>query len=249
MVNARNARSVLTPGRCPEQREFVTFFCVEAAHRRVARKISHMSHPLRLVVYDATQRSRPPRALGLSWQLGTYLYRGLGRIDAAFGAQSFTEALTWLRTHERERPIGELQFWGHGRWGRALIERESFDRGALAESHALHAGLRAFRERLSRDALVWFRTCETLGAEPGQNFASALSDFLGASVAGHTFVIGYFQSGLHHLRPGERPSWSASEGIARGTPATPEAALESGPTQPNTITCLTGRIPGSITGT
>jgi len=207
-----------------------------------------MGQPLRLVVYDATQRARPPRALGLSWQLGTYLYRGLGRVDAAFGARSFAEAFSWLSTHERERPIAELQFWGHGRWGRALIERESFDRSALAQGHALHAGVRAFRERLSGDALVWFRTCETLGAERGHSFASALSDFLGASVAGHTFVIGYFQSGLHRLRPGERPSWSASEGLARGTPEAPEAALESGPSQPNTITCLTGRIPESIAG-
>lgn len=207
-----------------------------------------MVRPLRLVVYDATQRARPPRALGLSWQLGTYLYRGLGRVDAAFGAQSFAEAFHWLGSHERERPIAELQFWGHGRWGRALIEGESLDRRALAEGHALHAGVCAFRERLSRDALVWFRTCETLGAEPGHDFASALSDFLGASVAGHTFVIGYFQSGLHCLRPGERPSWPASEGLARGTPAAPQAALESGPGRPNTITCLTGSIPGSIAG-
>lgn len=204
------------------------------------------SEPLRLLVYDATQRARPPRALGLSWQVGSYLYRGLGRIDAALGARSFDEAFTWLASYERERPITELQFWGHGKWGRALIDRESFDRRALSARHALHDPLRAFRERLSDGALVWFRTCETLGAEAGHSFASALSDFLGASVAGHTFVIGFFQSGLHRLRPGARPNWSTSEGLSRGTPQAPEAAFDSSPEQPNTITCLTGRIPDSI---
>lgn len=208
-----------------------------------------LNDPLRLLVYDATQRARPPRALGFSWQLGSYLYRALGRIDAAFGARSFQEAFAWLATHERHRPIAELQFWGHGKWGRALLDSESFDRRALSEGHALHAGLRAFRERLSDDALVWFRTCETLGAAPGHDFASALADFLGASVAGHTFVIGYFQSGLHRLRPGARPSWPVSEGLARGTPDAPQAALESGPKQPNTITCLTGQIPDYVDGT
>jgi hypothetical protein len=208
-----------------------------------------VANPLRLLVYDATQRTRPPRALGFSWHAGSYLYRGLGRIDAALGARSFDEAFAWLGTYERERTIAELQFWGHGKWGRAFIDRESLDRRALAAGHPLHRGLSAFRERLSDEALVWFRTCETLGAEPGRTFASDLSDFLGASVAGHTFVIGFFQSGLHRLLPGMKPSWSGAEGLARGTPETPEAALDSGPREPNTITCLTGRIPDSIDGT
>jgi hypothetical protein len=205
--------------------------------------VADPAKPLRLVVYDRTQRSRPPRALGLSWQLGAHLYRGLGRIDAAFGATSFAEAFTFLSKHERDRPIGELQFWGHGKWGRVFIDRECLDRSALASGHPLHRSLLSFRERLSGDALVWFRTCETLGAEPGQSFAAALGDFLGASVAGHTFVIGFFQSGLHRLEPGKVAHWSPLEGLFRGTPQMPEAAFESGPKQPNTITCLTGNIP------
>lgn len=205
--------------------------------------VANSTKPLRLVVYDRTQRSRPPRALGLSWQLGAHLYRGLGRVDAAFGATSFEEAFAFLSKHERERSIGELQFWGHGKWGRVFIDRESLDRSALAPGHRLNHSLLSLRERLSGDALIWFRTCETLGAEPGQSFAAALADFLGASVAGHTFVIGFFQSGLHRLEPGKVVHWSPLEGLARGTPQEPEAALDSGPKQPNTITCLTGNIP------
>lgn len=202
-----------------------------------------MKSPLRVVVYDATQRSRPPRALGLSWHLGTYLYRGLGRTDAAYGARSWSEALSWLGGYEPERSIAEVQFWGHGKWGRALIARESLDQSTLSAEHPLGTRLTALRDRLAPDALVWFRTCETLGARLGHDFARALGDRLGATIAGHTFVIGYFQSGLHTLAPGTTPGWSTSEGLRDGTEDDPRAALSSGPGRPNTITCLTGAIP------
>jgi hypothetical protein len=202
-----------------------------------------VSEPLRLVVYDVTQRTRPPKGLGLAWHAGTYLYRGLGRIDAAFGARDWSGALAWLVEQARERPIAEIQYWGHGRWGRALIDGESLDRAALSPGHALERPLAALRERLVPNALVWFRTCETLGARPGQDFARAFSDRLHVRVAGHTFVIGFFQSGLHLLSPGNAPSWSVDEGLARGTPANPELALSSGPNQPNTVTCLSGEVP------
>ena len=201
------------------------------------------SEPLRLVVYDVTQRGRPPRALGLAWQAGALLYRGLGRIHAAFPARDWSSAFDWLETHEVDRRIEELQFWGHGKWGRALIRDESLDQRALERGHPLERHLAALRERLTPSALVWFRTCETLGASPGQDFARALGDYLGARVAGHTFVIGYYQSGLHSLAPGMAPSWSREEGLRAGTPERPERAHGSGPTKPNTVTCLHGTIP------
>jgi hypothetical protein len=202
-----------------------------------------MSDALRLVVFDVTQRSRRPRALGLSWQYGTHLYRALGRVDGAFGARSFEQALSWLGSYERARPIAELQFWGHGKWGRIFIDRDTLDSRVLRPQSPQHAAFQRFRERLSADALLWFRSCETLGAQPGRDFASALGDFTGARVAGHTFSIGFFQSGLHCLRPGTRPAWSSSEGLSRGSAEAPEQALSSSPQAPNTITCLTGQIP------
>jgi hypothetical protein len=202
-----------------------------------------MTDPLRLVIYDATQRTRRPRALGLSWQVGTRFYRALGRVDAAYGAHSFAEAFSWLSNYEPARSIGELQFWGHGKWGRIFIDREPLDRELLRPGHRHHAAFNGVRERLSGDALLWFRTCETLGARPGRDFAVALGDATGARVAGHTFVIGFYQSGLHCLRPGEAPHWSDTEGLARGSAAQPEIALNSSPTAPNTITCLSGQIP------
>lgn len=205
-----------------------------------------MSKGLRLVVYDATQKRRRPVALGLSWHYGSYLYRGLGRVDASHGAESFADALAWLGRHEASRPIAELQFWGHGKWGRIFIDREPLDRSVLEPSHQHHAAFERLRERLTPGALLWFRTCETLGAQPGHDFARSLCDATGARVAGHTFVIGFFQSGLHCLRPGQRPHWSTSEGLARGTPQQPEAALSSSPQAPNTITCLDGAVPDAF---
>jgi hypothetical protein len=202
-----------------------------------------MTDGLRLVVYDATQRQRRPKALGLSWQYGTHLYRALGRVDAAYGATSFADAFEWLRRHDAARTIGEVQFWGHGKWGRIFIDREALDRGVLRPGHPHAAAFNGMRERLSADALLWFRTCETLGASAGQDFAAALADATGARVAGHTFVIGFLQSGLHSLRPGTAPHWSATEGLASGSAEHPERALPSTPNAPNTITCLTGQIP------
>jgi hypothetical protein len=203
-----------------------------------------MSEPLRLVVYDATQRARPPRWLGRAWHIGSAFYRLQGAVDATFAAHTFESAFAWLeRTKD---PIRELQFWGHGKWGRALIDKQPWDRAALGDAHPLRRGLEGLRERLAPDALIWFRTCETLGALPGQDFAKALADFTGARVAGHTYEIGFFQSGLHALAPGEMPAWDANEGLAEGTPAAPSRSLQSRPGAPSTITCLTTRLPAGV---
>ncbi len=202
-----------------------------------------MTDGLRLIVYDATQRQRSPKMLGLSWQYGTHLYRALGRVDGAHGASSFADALSWLAQHEPTRPVREVQFWGHGKWGCIFIGREMLDRSVLAPGHEHHRAFQAVRERLTPEALLWFRTCETLGARAGHDFAAALADATGARVAGHTFVINFFQSGLHSLRPGQKPHWSADEGLASGSGEAPERAFTSSLDAPNTITCLSGVIP------
>jgi len=203
-----------------------------------------MSAPVRLVVFDATQRSRPPRWLGQAWHVGSNLYRWRGSVDGAFGARTFESAFAWL---ERvQHPVQELQFWGHGKWGRALIDKQSWDRSALLDGHPLRRGLDALRERLTPDALIWFRTCETLGAAAGHDFAKALGDFTGARIAGHTYEIGFFQSGLHALGPGETPAWDPSEGLAAGDAAHPTRSLPSSPGAPSTITCLTARLPAGV---
>jgi len=203
-----------------------------------------MSEPLRLMVYDRTCAGT---LVGLStaWRAGAVLYRGLRRLDGAFGARSWDEALGWLSTYERGRPIAEIQYWGHGRWGRVFVDRDVLDGHVFDVGHPLHARIEAVRERLlpSGRSLVWLRTCEAFGASAGHELAQRLADGLGARVAGHTHIIGAVQSGLHGLAPGRVPTWPRDEGLREGTPDAPIRAQGSGILRPNTITCFDGAVP------
>lgn len=197
----------------------------------------------RLLIYDRTCAGGPGKAFGLStaWSVGAGLYRGLGRLDGSHGVGSWEEALDWLGAHDG--PIAEVQYWGHGRWGEVFVDEDVLDARVLSRRHRLYPKMEAVRERLSPGALVWFRTCETLGAARGIAFARRLSDFLGARVAGHTFIIGFHQSGLHGVAPGCAADWSAEEGLAEGSADEPRKARWSSPLAPRTITCLAGRVP------
>ena len=201
--------------------------------------------PLRVMVYDRTCTGRGPLpGLSHAWWTGSHLYRALGRIDATRGVSSWSEALSWLAEYEPERPIGEVQYWGHGKWGLARIDREPLDEDALLRDSSLRPLLERVRLRMcSPSGLWWFRTCETFGARPGHAFARAFTDFMGCRAAGHTYIIGHWQSGLHTLAPGDTPRWSDDEALLAGTPDAPERALWSKRTAPNTITFLHGRIP------
>jgi hypothetical protein len=207
--------------------------------------LPEVTSPLRLLVYDRTCGPPPRLPVGLStaWRTGSWLYRGLGRLDAAAGVASWREALEFLAGHAPTRPLAEVQYWGHGRWGRVLCDREPLDATVLGPAHPLHGLLGAVKERLLPEALVWLRTCEAFGTHAGQDFARRLADGLGVRVAGHTHIIGFFQSGLHGLRPGELPAWSPEEGLAEGTASAPVRAHDSSPLAPRTITCLHGRVP------
>jgi hypothetical protein len=200
--------------------------------------------PLRLLIYDRTCRGRHGLpGLSTAWWAGSRLYSARDWLDGSYGAESWPEALDFLGSYAPGRPVAQIQFWGHGKWGDARIANEALDERALLRTHALHSPLRAVRARLAPGALWWFRTCETFGAVRGQRFARAWADFFGARAAGHTYVIGYWQSGLHQIEPGAEPDWSADEGLKEGSPAAPREARWSRPGEPNTITCLRGTLP------
>jgi len=188
---------------------------------------------MRVIVYDRTCVTTRGW-LTSAWAAGARLYRKLGRIDAAHGVASWDEALAYLES--QTEPISELQYWGHGKWGCAFVDNQALDATSLPR-------LAGLRERLAPGALVWFRTCETFGARRGHDFAQRLADYLGARVAGHTYIIGFHQSGLHGLAPGMRPDWPVDEGLAKGSPEEPQRARWSTPFRPRTITCLHGRVP------
>lgn len=203
--------------------------------------------PLRLVVYDRTcTGSGPWPGLTHSWIAGGLLYRLRNQIDLVFGAADWTEALTWLASVQPERRIAEIQYWGHGKWGQLHIDRQALDERALLANHPHAALLTRIQKRLvGPQAMLWLRTCETFGAERGHIFATSLADRMGCKVAGHTYIIGPFQSGLHSLAPGQQPAWSTDEGIREGTAQTPQRALWSTPWAPHTIHCLQGKIPSA----
>jgi len=200
------------------------------------------------MVFDRTCHGPGPvPGLSTIWAAGARLYRARGALDATFGAGSWEEALSFVAGFEPDRPIGEIQFWGHGKWGDARIGQECFDERRLLRSDSLAPVVAAIKRRIeSPEALFWFRTCETLGATRGQSFALALSELLGCRVAGHTFVISYWQSGLHVLAPGQRPGWDPAEGLVQGTPDAPLRASHSLPNLPNTITCWQSSIPSDF---
>lgn len=194
---------------------------------------------LRLMVYD--RNSSAGRFLVTAWKVGGRAYAALGRLDDWYGAQSWAEALDWLSRHRAPEPLAEVQFWGHGRWGEAMIGSTRLDRAMLEPDHPQHQALRAVRARLvAGTGLWWFRTCSTFGTAKGQAFAQAWTNFLGCRAAGHTFIIGLHQSGLHSLGPGETPAWPVDEGVKDDKP------VWSRPGAPNTISCFRGTIPASF---
>jgi hypothetical protein len=179
---------------------------------------------VRVVVYDRTDR------LTAAWAPGALLYRVAKGVDQTHGVATWDEAIAWIAS--RDAPISELQYWGHGTWGRVLVDRAPLDASSLHR-------LAPVRDALAPGALVWLRTCEAFGTRAGHDFARRLADTLGARVAGHTYVIGFYQSGLHALAPGMQPDWSADEGVVPGE----ASARRSGRREPRTITCMHGRIP------
>lgn len=186
---------------------------------------------------------------GLSaiWRAGSGVYRALGRLDAVMGVGNFDEAATFVERATRDEPLEELQYWGHGRFGCVLVDRERLDASSLRPGSTTQGSrlVSVLRERLAQGprAQVWFRTCEAFGAHVGQDFAVRLADTLGVRVCGHTHVIGFWQSGLHGLEPGARPTWSPSEGVEQGTAEAPVKGIWSTPLAPFTIHALEGKVP------
>jgi hypothetical protein len=121
---------------------------------------------------------------------------------------------------------------------------ERLDRGAISASGPLAGDALRLRSMLAEGALVWLRCCSAFGTAAGQSFARALADTLGARAAGHTFIIGAWQSGTSSCKPGERPSWSEREGVEARPGG--DVALTSHPKAPRTITCLHFGLPDDL---
>lgn len=201
--------------------------------------------PLRLLVFDRTCTETYGLGLSTIWGAGAGVYRVLQRQDARFGATNWAEALAWLAAHEPHRPIAEIQYWGHGKWGSVKIDNDGFGSPELAAEHAHAPAVDAIRDRLlpNGQSLIWLRTCEAFGADAGIDFAYRLAHRMRAKVAGHTYIIGALQSGLRVLEPGKRPRWSSNEGLREGTPAEPKQAFTSRMLAPRTLHFMANSFP------
>ncbi len=194
---------------------------------------------LRLLIYDDTCRSEWKFAgLTHTWILGERLYKILNRFDDSRAVSSWAEAFNWLSHIRSDEWISEVQYWGHGKWGSARVGQDVFDIRAFESRHPLYPLIHAFGDRLRPESLFWFRTCETFGGLAGHRFAKACVSNWHCRVAGHTHIIGPWQSGLHILSPGEETTWSVTAGIKIGSALKPEKALLSMPWRENTRFCL-----------
>lgn len=199
---------------------------------------------LRLVVYDASGHGRAvvqPLLTG-SWRVGVALYRhypAAMRVDATFGATSWTDAVAWLASVRPDEGIDEIQYWGHGLPGRLFVARDVLTAQQLTSS-ALADDWRAVAARLSPSSLLWWRTCSAFAGQAGHTLATTMAAFFNCRVAAHTYVIGPLQSGLHSVTPSRPPTWSIDEGFG-----VDGKLLPSKPWAAHTITCLHGALPAN----
>lgn len=168
-----------------------------------------MSRGLRVMFYDVSEN----RPVGWTWKFGAWLYKLLGFFDAVKGVNSWHEAFAWLEAVSRKRRIDEVRFWGHGNGGRAYIGGAGLSYLAVTRDSSPYAAILAkLRPRFHQRSFIWFRTCGTFGTILGHKFAVAWRDFFGCRVGGQTYVIHYWHSGTHSLRPTEDVHWLAFEG-------------------------------------
>lgn len=180
------------------------------------------------------------KKLGWSWKLGAKLYKGLGLIDDAFGAETWEEAFEWLLERSKGQVLREVQFWGHGNPGSIYLDGKRLDTKTIVADQKLLVYVKMLGARMRPNSLVWLRTCSSFEGKRGKDFAKSLSKSFGCAVAGHTHIIGPFQGGLRPLKYNQEPYWDSNEGRDPNT----RVAKSSWPMiTPNTITMLNGNIP------
>lgn len=165
--------------------------------------------------------------LALTWKIGCFLHKLFGKLDDYHAAGSWEEAFAWLES--RPGLLASIQYWGHGSPGCVWLAQVNLDRSQF----------KRLVTQVPPNAVLWFRTCSTFQGQRGYDISDYLTKLLNCTVAGHTRVIGVFQSGLHTRKPGQAPSWPLDE--SDGGPAwMVSLGLQWGT---NTIVCLRASVP------
>jgi len=179
---------------------------------------------MKVILYD----SSPNGAVGWSWAIGSFR-PGWTRI----GAKSWDEAAEAIGSAIFEATsklngiakLATLQIWGHGQPGEPL----------LAGKPMTPAFMRRVQVGVSPTSLVWFRMCSVFFGAKGQAFAERTANELNCRTAGHSHVIGPWQSGLYSLKPGQTPSWAVGNGVWR--------SVKSGWRKQRTVFCTNMSFP------
>lgn len=199
-----------------------------------------VNNDLDVMFYDASDWAG--EELRFSWITGGLFYRLFGSIEEIRGCFNWTEALKFLANVQPGKKIKTIQFWGHGTPGNVWINGHSLSVRSLLATSAHRHYLNKLKQRLDPDSVVWFRACNVAATQEGQFFMQSLANFLGCKVAAHTFIVHAWQGGLHTLGPGQEPDWPLDEGVEFDKDGNLKM-LWTKPWSPNTLFCLTGKIP------
>ncbi len=150
---------------------------------------------MRIIVYDKTAGW-----LAMSWALGAWLFKLIGRADTVIAVASWDEFFSVLSKHSK---IKRIEYYGHGHMGGVTCAGIRMDDGNR---------LSKLRSSMAPGALLWWRTCSAFSGMTGKRFAVQCVAALGCRVAGHTFIISVWHAGLHVLNAGQVPDWSDAEG-------------------------------------
>lgn len=191
---------------------------------------------IRVMFYDKSKWAG--EVLSSTWFAGGRLYKTFRSLDFCIGVDCWEDAFDWLLSVEKDKKISMIQFWGHGSPGNIFINNEQINTGIIRKDNVYHERALKLKDRLSDDAVIWLRSCGVFAGPSGHYFAKRWAKFFDCTIAGHTFIVGPFQSGLHTIKPNEEPTWDLKEGFDKQG-----NLLISKLWSPNTIFCLRGDIP------
>jgi hypothetical protein len=172
----------------------------------------------RLIIYDNTENSIKE----WFWRRYVQVRRGWKKIGVSSWADAKDKILEAVRPGTR---LMELQIWGDGAPGMPGINGKPPPDAFWWLVGTL----------VTPESLVWFRMCSVFWGRKGDDFAISTAKTLGCRVAGHTHVIGPWQSGLWSYTGKSLPAFAPHEGDW--------TKLKSGPFQPNTIFCAKMSFP------
>lgn len=153
----------------------------------------------KLIIFDKSEGT----LVGLSWKLGSRIFKS--HFTHTLAASSWQEVIDYFHRLPEGTRFNEVQFWGHGAPGKALV-------GGEPAGDAVWLSMRPYLHDLS---IVWLRVCSFAQGVRGSNAMCRVAGLLECRVIAHTHIIGNWasHSGTQGIRPGEVPQWAEADGV------------------------------------